>query len=229
MPAKLNIVGRTFERLFAFESAGFRTFPNGRRVPQSWVRCSCGSDPFIILNTSLTSGHTRSCGCLQRELTILRSTTHGGTHTVEYAAWCNMIQRCTNPSATYFCNYGGRGIKICEGLRPFPKFMTVLGKCPEGLELDRWPDNETGHYSCGACEECTKNGWQINVRWATRRQQNQHRRNSRVFTVRGITQCLQAMSDHFGINRKTVTGRLELGWDVERAFTQPVSPKQRLL
>ncbi len=195
--------------------------PNGALVHFSLVQCDCGQR-FVARNASLIYGNTRSCGCLQIELTIARSSRHGGVHTSEYAAWTNMIQRCTNQNATYFFNYGGRGIKVCGGLREFPQFLTVLGKCPKELELDRWPNNESGHYSCGACAECRRNGWPLNVRWATREQQNQHRRNNRVFTVRGITQCLQALSDHFGIHRKTVTSRLKLGWDVERAFTHPV-------
>lgn len=220
MPTRRNIIGERFGRVIVLSEEPAKRQPNGALIHFSLVKCDCGQE-FVVRNSSLIYGNTRSCGCLQREQTIARSSVHGGVHTVEYAAWSNMIQRCTNPNATYFFNYGGRGIKLCEGLRGFPKFLTVLGACPKGLELDRWPNNETGHYSCGDCADCVANRWPLNVRWATRRQQNQHRRNNRVLTVFGITQCLQALANHFGINRKTVTSRLELGWDVERAFTHP--------
>ena len=35
----------------------------------------------------------------------------------EYDRWNNMIQRCTNPKATSYEYYGGRGIAVCDRWR----------------------------------------------------------------------------------------------------------------
>lgn len=37
--------------------------------PMWKVRCDCGTE-FVILAQSVTSGNTKSCGCLRRELVI---------------------------------------------------------------------------------------------------------------------------------------------------------------
>jgi hypothetical protein len=45
-------------------------------------------------------------------------------------------------------------------------FYEDMGPRPEGTSLDR-KDND-GNYSCGKCDECKRNGWKANCRWATR-------------------------------------------------------------
>lgn len=90
---------------------------------------------------------------------------HGMSHTATYRAWGSMIQRCTNPNATNYDNYGGRGIKVCKRWRSFPAFLADMGQCPEGKTLDR-RDND-GSYQPGNC------------RWATRSQQNKNRNMKR--------------------------------------------------
>ena len=39
--------------------------------------------------------------------------THGGTHTVLHGRWKAMRTRCKNPHAVNYCNYGGKGIRVC--------------------------------------------------------------------------------------------------------------------
>jgi len=224
MPARRSIIGMTFTRLFVFAEAPAHCSPSGYMFRRSWVRCTCGTE-FTVANASLIRGATQSCGCLNRELTRARATIHGhSTRTVRtptYNSWTHMISRCDNPNTTGYHNYGGRGITVCRGLRVFTNLLGLLGERPARLEIDRWPNNETGHYSCGRCDQCLMRGWPFNIRWATRAQNNRNHRRNKIYTVNGVTACHTDLAIHFGLVPATVTWRLSAGWPVELAFTTP--------
>ncbi len=60
--------GQQFNRLVVVEVGRARL--QGKRAVH--VRCSCGSAPFVARLDHLRTGHTRSCGCAQREHARLR-------------------------------------------------------------------------------------------------------------------------------------------------------------
>jgi hypothetical protein len=60
-----------------------------------------------------STGMSRSCGCLTAESAAFRFRTHGQAGTKLHQVWGSMIQRCTNPQAHQYPNYGGRGIEVC--------------------------------------------------------------------------------------------------------------------
>ena len=80
----------------------------------------------------------------------------------EYHAYHDARNRCTNPNAKSWSDYGGRGIKFL--FTSFERFMAELGPRPEGMSLDR--KNNDGNYEPG------------NVRWATRKEQQNNRRKA---------------------------------------------------
>jgi hypothetical protein len=130
--------------------------------------CQCGNK-FITLQNSVRRGLTTSCGCVSKRKSSERArkmsqqnVKHGMCHTREYQTWDTMIQRCTNPNATKYYNYGGRGITICDEWRSFENFYKDMGPRPELKTLDRI-DNEKGYYK----ENC---------RWATASEQCLNRR-----------------------------------------------------
>jgi len=163
----IDLSGRRFGRLTALR----RSTSNDSYGRPMWdCRCTCGTTR-VVTGSNLRRGNSTSCGCFSAEGTARRSTTHGDTahytKSKEYLAWRHAKHRCFNPKDHAWKNYGGRGITMCDAWKEsFEIFLRDMGRCPPGLTIDRWPNND-GHYEPGNC------------RWATRLQQNHNRRCSR--------------------------------------------------
>jgi hypothetical protein len=122
----LHNVGRRFSRLVAVEYVGVRSTGSMWRF-----RCDCGSAHEATLSAvTRRRGPTRSCGCLIRE----GYQSFAAPKTSTYKTWVSMRQRCNNPNASSYKNYGGRGIKICERWSSFLNFLADMGERPKGPE-----------------------------------------------------------------------------------------------
>lgn len=135
--------------------------------------CECGTR-VTVTTDFLRSGHRRSCGCLQQEVSL--KGTHGFARRIvptrpEYRAYQGAKARCNNPRASSFENYGGRGIEF--RFTSFQQFLDELGPRPEGdYSLDRIDSD--GHYEPG------------NVRWATKSLQSFNKRAWNKSGIKGV-------------------------------------------
>jgi len=162
MSAK-NEKGNIFGRLKVISQQDSQLCKNGTMA--MWkCRCACGKIK-VVRGTSLRAGVSKSCGCLNREITTARlvrlNFIHGKTGTPEYHAYQHAKRRCTAPKDVSWLNYGGRGIAF--RFKSFLHFLKHLGPRPTPKHsLDRIQNN--GHYEIG------------NVKWSTKKEQMSNRR-----------------------------------------------------
>ncbi len=160
MPNPIDIAGQRFGRLTAVG----KVYNPDKPIAYWLARCDCGGETTTTASR-LRSGHSQSCGCLQRERTGNAARTHGGTRHPLFRLWRGMMDRCTNPNHAAYEYYGGRGIRVCERWQDFNNFVEDVGARPEGLTLDR-RDND-GDYGPD------------NHRWATMLEQSANKRPRR--------------------------------------------------
>lgn len=135
-----------------------------------------------------------------------RSSTH--------QAWTNMKMRCCNPNRPDYEFYGGRGIKVCpRWLASFENFLADMGEKPVGKSLDRWPNND-GNYEPSNC------------RWATKHEQMQNTRATKLIEFGGKTQGVAAWARELGICNAAMQRRLKM-WPLEMAMTKQPKPDHR--
>lgn len=170
----------------------------GRKVI---CKCDCGmitsAHPY-----SLTSGNTKSCGCLKGKTP--RVDGHGMVGTKEYRAWGHMWSRCTNPKVKSYRNYGGRGISVCDRWISFRNFFDDMGKSPSAEHSIDRVDND-GDYNPGNC------------RWATVKEQRRNKRDNRILVIDGERRTLAEWAEKFGVLYKTAHNRLRMGWSPREA------------
>ena len=195
-----DITGKKFERLLVIEIA------ENKKGRIKWLcRCDCGNN-IIVPGCQLKNGHTKSCGCYEKEQTKIRMTTHGLSKTKTYGIWLSMRRRCTDPKNKNYHNYGGRGISYDPKWNTFEGFYEDMGES-NGLTLDRIDVN--GNYE------------KFNCRWVSYKVQNNNRRNNRLITYQDITLTLFQWAEKYNLNPKLLWERLNDNWSIERALTTP--------
>lgn len=204
----VDLTGQKFGMLTVICRAQDYVQENGRHRVMWLCECECGNTK-VIKGDSLKSGAIRSCGCLAKALLSERQRTHGMSKTHLYGVWCAMKSRCSNPNATYFCHYGGRGIQVCrEWEQDFQAFSdwAFANGYREGVSIDRI-DNDKG-YSPDNCK------------WVSVKEQSENRRSNLNVTFRGETKTLSQWCNDLGLDYKKIHSRIKkCGWTPERAFT----------
>ena len=194
------MIGQRFGRLVVI------SLDSVRKERRWWLcLCDCGSKT-AVMTKRLTSGHTRSCGCLRSEIHAEKCrsrATHRLTKTRTYKSWLSMKERCLNPNATRYPDYGAKGITICERwASSFEGFLADMGERPVGKTLDRI--------------DGTKGYEPSNCRWATYAEQtyNTKRTKLNIDLVKAIRaakpkgEAAQKLANQLGVSVATIHGVL---------------------
>ena len=159
----------------------------------------------MVRASHLKTGNVKSCGCAYTHVT------HGLSRTRLYNIWSNMIQRCENPKAAQYKDYGGRGIYVCKDWQSFESFMTwaISNGYSNDLSIDRI-DNSNGYNP-------------QNCRWATARQQANNTRKTRFIMFDNKSMSLSEWARLLGLNESTLSMRLnKYNWSIEKALNTEV-------
>lgn len=209
MAAKVDITGKKYGKLKVIELAY-------RKGGKSYWKCLCScGNTRIIQGYDITSGHTKSCGCIRKLDGKEPHFRHGDSKTRLYRIWSNMKDRCDNPNNHYFKDYGGRGITYCNEWKDYIAFKkwALSNGYQDELTIDR--SNNNGNYEPANC------------RWITIKEQQRNRRSNHLLTYNGETHCINEWAEILGISRETIKNRLNCGWGIERIFTEPIHHKER--
>jgi len=135
--------------------------------------------------------------------------TRNGNIPTEYNSWQAMRRRCYDRNHTRYSEWGGRGIVVCDRWRnSFPAFLEDMGKKPSRQHSIERRDNDEPYH-------------RDNCFWATPKQQARNTRRNRILEFDGRSKSLIEWSEETGINRTTITQRLDsCGWSVEKALTK---------
>lgn len=201
-----DLTGQAFNRLTVTGFAG----RNKRGCPLWDCVCTCGNLVLGKVAGDIKQGNTKSCGCLKREKTVGRNTTHGLSGAPEYVVWAGMIARCSNPNHSGWGRYGGRGVTVCnEWLTSFETFYADMGQRPSPEHSVERKANDEG-YSASNCF------------WATKVEQANNTSANVLLTCLGETKTMAQWCLERGLSYPAVRARKERGWSDEDALTKPV-------
>lgn len=201
MPSPRDLKNQRFGKLIAI-----RPTPERKSGSVVWLCvCDCGNEKLATAQ-NLSRGDAKSCGCSTNELISAAGYKYG--RPPGYNSWAMMKQRCENPRASGFKNYGGRGISICARWRSFENFIIDMGPRPS-------PDHSIERTDGNA------NYGPSNCYWASTKEQGQNKRTVTRVSAFGKTQSIQAWASEFGISQKALAHRILIGIPPEIAITLP--------
>lgn len=211
----IDLTGQKFGRLTVLGRADDYVDPKGNKAIQWLCLCECGNRRKVQ-SSHLKDGHTKSCGCLNKDILSKMASTHRDSETLLYKVYQNMKQRCVNPNNQRYKFYGGKGIAVCkewnDDYLKFKEWASDNGY-KQGLSIDRIDINRDYEPS--------------NCRWAEYKVQNNNRSNNHYVTYNDVTKTLAEWAEEYNIDYNVFSWRIRKGWEVERALTTPIRPKKR--
>ena len=133
-------------------------------------QCKCGNK-VNVSSSELVTGHTKSCGCLQKDIISSMRYKHGDRDSRLYSVWKTMKKRCENKNCKSYKWYGAKGVSVCEEWQDYTKFK-------------KWAI-ENGYNENAPKGECTidridpfGNYEPSNCRWVSMAEQAKNKRNT---------------------------------------------------
>jgi hypothetical protein len=180
--------------------------------------CECNNE-ISVRSDQLRRSWTKSCGCLQRDVTKKTAKyinyKHGESKTRLYGIWTNMKSRCYREHDDWYSEYGGRGITICnEWINDYVVFRNwaLSHGYMNNLTIDRKDVN--GNYEPNNC------------RWATLKEQANNTRYNHLMSYNGKTQTMSQWADELGIGFGALMARSRRNWTDEQIITTPLKEKK---
>lgn len=175
---KIDLTSQKFGRLAILNDSGQRL--SGGII---WnCRCDCGNLK-LVSSTHLKTGHTKSCGCLRREIALRKLAVgryrHGGGYTRICKTWHSMKRRCHDTKSIDYKWYGARGISVyLDWQNDFLSFKNwaLANGYKDNLTIDRIDHN--GNYEPSNCQFITQSENSIK----SNRERN-HEKNVRAVEV----------------------------------------------
>lgn len=175
-----------------------------RNKKSYWLcQCDCGNQKVIRSDCLKV---IQSCGCVKKQQDLINfhheDNHHGMSKHPAFHIWWGMIHRCEFPSNTYYKDYGGRGIKVCDDWKDPVKFLEWAdnnGFIPnQNLSIERIDVN--GNYEPSNCK------------WIPKNEQVYNRRDTQRFVDDdGIIKSVAKEARKRGVSTDLAKGRFKSG------------------
>lgn len=126
-----------------------------------------------------------------------------------------MRNRCYNVKNENYDRYGGNGIEVCSKWNDFEIFLnwSLNNGYKDGLVFKRIDTNKN------YCPE--------NCRWVSKSELNNNKSTNHFLILNGETHTIQEWSRITGIDRRTISKRIDIyGWSVKDALTKPIKKQK---
>lgn len=173
-------------------------------------KCDCGNE-IIIPITYLTTGDTKSCGCLRKETTATLSKKNSFVKNKRlYTIWIDMKRRCYNRKRKSYIYYGAKGIRVCkewkEDFKIFQEWAINNGY-KDNLTIDRIDNN--GNYEPNNC------------RWVTIKEQNNNMSTNHIVNYKEKKYTLSQLAEKYNLDYDLVKNRIRYNWDIDKIVETP--------
>ena len=162
-----NLRGKRFGRLMVISDIGRA---NDRHI--LWLcRCDCGNT-VNVSSRDLRTGHTKSCGCLQKDIIREKRYKHGDRDARLYSVWKSMKKRCENKNCKSYKWYGEKGVSVCDEWHEYEAFKkwAIQNGYNENAEYGECTIDRIDPFGNYAPDNC---------RWISMREQAKNKRNTR--------------------------------------------------